>query len=299
MAGHHAGVDEESPEVRRGDGLARMRAQRLQVLREHPVGAHQPLDGHRGGDVGRGEQHPEVGDGENEHAQHAVGAVDQCQALLGVQLDGLESDGRQNVGTRSSYACRVARLALAHQHDRAVRQRGEVAGAAEAAELVHDGRDAVRQQPREGLGGAEMDAGMTGGQCRQAEEHHGPHHLTLDLRPRTGGVRADEGTLELGPELLRDVPGRERPETGGDAVCRRRRGGEDIDRLAGPEDGFDGVLRELDGRVLAGHLHHIVEGDRANPHGHGRGHVVSVAADRCRAHRWSRCVLEHSSITRA
>ncbi len=42
----------------------------------------QALDAHRGGDVGDLEQVTQVVDGEHEHAEHAVGAVDEGEALL-------------------------------------------------------------------------------------------------------------------------------------------------------------------------------------------------------------------------
>ena len=59
-----------------------VRAQALQVGGEDGVGAEQGLDAHRGGDVGRGQQDVEVVQRQHEHAEHAVRAVDEGEALL-------------------------------------------------------------------------------------------------------------------------------------------------------------------------------------------------------------------------
>ena len=72
----------ELAQVRGRQRLARLRAQRVQVGGEDVVGAEQALDAHRRRDVGDLEQQAQVGDGQDEHAEHAVGAVDEGQALL-------------------------------------------------------------------------------------------------------------------------------------------------------------------------------------------------------------------------
>ena len=133
-----------APQVRRGRGLPGVRAQRLQVGGEHGVGAQQRLDAHRGGDVGGGEQQPQVVRGQHEHAEHAVGAVDQREALLLGAAHRRDAGGGECVGRGRELARRVAHLALAHQRQRAVRERREVAGAAERAVLAHDRGDARR-----------------------------------------------------------------------------------------------------------------------------------------------------------
>ncbi len=67
--------------------LAVLRAQRVQVLREDAVGAEQALDAHRRRDVGGREQRAQVVDGQDEHAEHPVRAVDQREPFLLVQRD--------------------------------------------------------------------------------------------------------------------------------------------------------------------------------------------------------------------
>ena len=91
----------------------------------------------------------EVGQRHHEHPEHPVGAVDQREALLGDELD--RGRGRRPRAPRAAgirYAVGVAHLALADQRQRAVRERGEVAGAAERAVLVDHRRDARVEDSR-------------------------------------------------------------------------------------------------------------------------------------------------------
>ena len=75
-------VGEQRAHVRGGDGLPGVRTQRLQVGGEHTRGAEHGLDAHRRGDVGCAQQQVEVVAGEQQLAEHAVGAVDEGQTLL-------------------------------------------------------------------------------------------------------------------------------------------------------------------------------------------------------------------------
>ena len=78
-----------------------------------------------------------------QHAEHAVGAVDQRQALLlGAARRARCRRRRRRRRVGISVAGGVAHVALAHQRQRAVRQRREVARAAERAVLVDDRGDA-------------------------------------------------------------------------------------------------------------------------------------------------------------
>ena len=77
-------------------------------------------------------------------------------------------------------------------------------------------------------------------------------HLALDLRARAGGVRADQRALQLGAHLGRDVPGRQRAEPGRDPVRRGGGRGELLDDRAGPLDGGQRLVAELDRRARRG-----------------------------------------------
>ncbi len=106
VARDDAGVREQPRQVGRGGRLSRVRAQRLQVGGEDPVGRELRLDAHRGRDVGGLEKHPQVGDREDEHAEHPVGAVDERQPLLGLQLDRRQAGLAQRDGGGTPYAVR-------------------------------------------------------------------------------------------------------------------------------------------------------------------------------------------------
>ena len=86
----------------------------------------------------------EVVQREAEHAEDAVGAVDQRQPLLGAQRDRREAASGERGGGRLDARRRRPHLTLADQRERAVAERREVAAGAERAVLAHDGRDAVR-----------------------------------------------------------------------------------------------------------------------------------------------------------
>ena len=82
---------EKRAQVGRRVALPRMRAQRLDVRREHPVRAEQGLDADRRRDVGEPQQQPQVVARQDEHPEHAVGPVEQREPFLLRELDGLQT----------------------------------------------------------------------------------------------------------------------------------------------------------------------------------------------------------------
>ena len=101
----------------------------------------------------------------HEHAEDAVGAVDQREALLGAQRDRRRGPAAaKRVGGGHDRTVGVPDLALAHQRERAVAERGEVAAGAERAVLAHDRREAVRAAGR--AGGRRSRGGRPSGPSR-------------------------------------------------------------------------------------------------------------------------------------
>ena len=91
---------------------------------------------------------------EDQLAEHAVGAVDEGEPLLLGELDGLEARvarARRPRGADAPPASRTSPSPMSAE--RHVRERREVARAAERAELVHDRRDARVDERRVGRGG--------------------------------------------------------------------------------------------------------------------------------------------------
>ncbi len=172
------------------------------------------------GQVGHREQVPGVGDREQQHAEHAVGTVDERQPLLGGELDRAQSGRGQGRGARPAGTVLAQHPALAEQHQRAVRQRRQVAGRAERSVLGYPWGDVVVEQVHKALGDQRAYAGPAQRQRPDPQQHHRPDHLARHRRADPGGVRADQRVLQFGPALGRDEGAGERAETGGDAVDR-------------------------------------------------------------------------------
>ena len=83
--------------VRGGGSLARVRAQGVQLGSEHRVGAGEGLDARSGGEVGGLEERRQVVQCEAQHAEHAVGAVDESEPLLLGEHDRLDARGSQRL----------------------------------------------------------------------------------------------------------------------------------------------------------------------------------------------------------
>ncbi len=86
-----AGALEHGQHVGGGGGLAGVGADGVQLGFEDLLGAEEGFEGERGGDVGRLVEGVEVGEGHDQHAEHAVGAVEEGEALLLLELDGRDA----------------------------------------------------------------------------------------------------------------------------------------------------------------------------------------------------------------
>ena len=239
---------EQPTQVGCRSGLAVVRAQRHQIGGERPVGGHQRLDAHRRGDVGRAHQHVEIGERQHQHAEHAVGAVDQRQPLLGPQRDRCDSGSGH----------RLSALALADQRQGDVRQRSQIAAGAERSVLVNRGDDAGVEQGEDRV---DDDLAHTREPHRQGarpQQHHRPHDFWFDQRAHAGGVRADEGALQFLASLRRDDRGGQRAEPGGDAVDRVVAFGQALDDGRAARDCLAGRRCQPHRGAPAGDSHHVV-----------------------------------------
>ncbi|MDI2023901.1 hypothetical protein PJL18_04450 [Paenarthrobacter nicotinovorans] len=157
----------------------------MEFRQEHLVGAQQCLDAERCGDVRRREQQADVGDGHQQHAKHAFGAVDEGQALLLSECDRLDAVlGEQLSNWRlSGNAVELAVgsrcFTFTHEDQRAVGQRCEVAGATERTELADQRGDACIEDVHHGLQDHWTDAGAARCQGLGAEEHDAADHFAF------------------------------------------------------------------------------------------------------------------------
>ena len=168
------------------------------------------------------QQGPQVGDRQHEHAEHAVGAVDQRQAFLLGQHDRLDPGVAQRLGGVAQRARRVAHRPLPHQRQRAVRERREVARAAERAVLVHDRRDAGRRASRRT---ALATTGRT--PVRPVASVESRSSISARTTSRSTSSPEPAACERISPRCsssrfsTRDVQRGQRAEAGRDAVVRR------------------------------------------------------------------------------
>jgi len=258
VGGDERRVGQQRAHVRRRVLLPHLRPEGHEIRGERVVRPHEGLDGHRGREVGSGEEAGEVVAGQGEHAEHPVGAVDEGEAFLFGQRDRLDAGRSHGLGRGAPLSGGVAHPPLPDQGERAVGERGEVPGAAERTVLVHDRRDPGVQQRPVGLGDDGPHPGPSCRHGREPEQHHGADHFALHLRARSGGVAADEALLELDPPLGGDVLRREGPEPGGHAVDRLVGRGEVLDGAAGGRDRPEHAGCERHARVVAGDRDDVV-----------------------------------------
>ena len=211
---------EQRTQVRCRSGLPRVRPQSLQVGREDRIRAKDRLDAHGGRDVGRLRQRREVVTRKEQHAQHAVGAVDERESFFGAQHNGFNTGGKQCGSRGHRVAGSVAHVPLAHQCQRAVREWREVTGTAKRSELPDHWCHAGVQHRRVALDDHRSDAGAAGRQCRKTQQHHRADDFALDLGTAAGRMRPHERALQLRAQIGSDVAGGQRAEPGRDAVHR-------------------------------------------------------------------------------
>jgi DNA-binding IclR family transcriptional regulator len=223
-------VGEQGAQVRGRRRLTALRTQRHQVGGEHRIGAELALDRDGGGDVGDGEQIVEVAEGESEHAEHAVGAVDEGETLLLFEHERSDAGGGEGVGCRHERA-RRSRTSPRRAPPARGAKRGEIARAPERAVLPHDRGDPGVEHRGVGLDDDRADARVSGREGLQAQQVQGAHDLAFHLRTGAGRVGADEARLQLAASLRRDEGRRQRPEAGRDAVVRFGVVGEALDEL--------------------------------------------------------------------
>jgi hypothetical protein len=272
VAGDDRGAGEDLAQVGGAGGLAGLRAQRDEVLGEDAVGAQQALDGHRGGDVGGREQVVQVGQGEDQHPQHAVGAVDERQALLGLEGQRRDAGLAEGLGGRAGDAVGVDDLALADQRERAVGQRREVARGAERAVLAHHRGDAGVEQREDRLGDDRPRARVAHRQGACAQQHHRAHDLALDRRAHPGRVRAHERALQLLAPAGGDDDVGQRAEPGRDAVRRLGRVEQPVDDPGAGRHDLPRGIRQRHPRARASDRDDILGLDRGPRQLHGVAH---------------------------
>ena len=244
--------------------------------------AHEGLERERGRHDRHLEHPSRLGDRETAAGRHQVRAVDQREALLLGQLDGLEAGAAQRVAAGHALALEEG-LALADQHEREVCERREIARAADGSLRGDDRPHVAREQRPEQLDQLDAHARVAAPQRLGEQEEHAAHGVVCERLARADGVRADEVALQGARVRRVDAHAGEAAEAGREAVHRLTGGHEVLDRGASALDARALVAVELGRRAAAGDGLERGQGR----HGHrcywkGRGRVRPGATVRTR-----------------
>ena len=244
----------------------------MQLRLEGPVGAEHRLDRQRRGDVGHREQVGRVMVGQQQHRQHSVGAVDQREPFLGREGQRAAAGRGQSLGGGPARPVRPDHPALTQQHQATVGQRRQVPGGAERPVLRHPRHEIVIEQAEQPFGHLGAHPGATHRQRPGPQQQHRPHHLAGHRRPHPGGVRAQQGVLELRPSLGRHHGGGQRPEAGGDAVDRPLLPLDRLDHRPAVPHRRHRLRGQPHLGPVAGHGHHIGRRQPAGSQDHRSAH---------------------------
>lgn len=134
----------------------------------------------------------EVGGGYQQHAEHAVSAVDQGEALFFGQDHRGDAGRGQRLGGVHGGTGGVADRAFAHQGQGRVGERGKIARATQRTIFTDDRGDARVEDGRVGGCHDGPYAGAAGGQGGESVEHQRADHLARNLGPGGRGMGADQ-----------------------------------------------------------------------------------------------------------
>ena len=182
VAGHDRAALEQLAQAGRDARLSRLRPHGVQARVEGRRRALEGLERQRRGD-GRGREHAlGVAERERARAGHEVRAVDQRQALLGLERDRLEPGLAQRLGAGQPAAADLG-LALADQHERRMGERRQVARGADGAAARHDRRHAAREQLAHELHQLDAHARVAAREAGGQQQQHGAHDLASSGSP--------------------------------------------------------------------------------------------------------------------
>ena len=194
VAGDDGRAGENACDVAGAGGLTKLRAQRLQLSGERPVRAEKALDSHRCGDVGQPGEFAEVVERQAQHAQDAVGAIDERKSLLRTQPNRSEARSLEGAGRR--LGCTVCpHFTFANHGKCAVAEGCKIAAGTQRAVLPNDRGDARIEHRQLQLHDFRPCAGERHRQAARTQEQHRPHDFNLDRVAHTRCMRTYEGDL--------------------------------------------------------------------------------------------------------
>ena len=195
-------------------------------------------------------------------AAHELGAVEEGEAFLALQLDGLPAFGGVDFldVAAAAFPVDVAHAEDGGEHE--VGQGAEVAAGAEGALLVDHGQDVLVVAVDEALHGLQLGAAVAEAEVLGLEQQHEAHHLGGHLVADAAGVAHDEVLLQLAELLLADADVAEGAEAGGDAVDGHLLGFHLlVEVVAAFLDAALGLVAEGEGHFLIDDLLNLVQGE--------------------------------------
>ena len=190
---------------------------------------------------------------------HVLRAVEQRQAFLGGQVDGLPPHLLQQFGSTHQLTL-VFHLAQSDERQAEMGQRHEVAGAAHRALHVDHGVDLVVEEVDETLHGIEFAARIAIGERLYLEQDHQLHDLVGDALTDTAGMTHHQVDLQLRELVFADGDIAQRSETGRHAIDRHFGFGNLlVEILTASRDAMHGIVAQLEFVVAPQNLPHLVE----------------------------------------
>ena len=179
-----------------GLDLARVGADEVRQRQERFDAAVIGVQGHRGDAVRPGGEPHALEEGIDGVGAHELGAVQQRQAFLGLERDGLPALFGPYLRGGADLAL-IQNFAQADEREAQVGEGSEVAGSAEGTLLVHDRKDVLVEHVDEPLHRDELRARMAVGQALGLEEEHQLHNLGPDGLAGAAGVGHHQVVLKL------------------------------------------------------------------------------------------------------
>ena len=186
-----AAAGDDPPHVGRTADLPGVRACGVDFLVEDLVRAAEGFEAHAPGDLGALDEAGGLGDQQTAQGGHHLRAVDQRQPFLGRQRDGLDAGLGQYAGRRDGLAVDET-LALAHQHQRQMRQRGQIAAGPDRALRRDVGCDVAVEQLAQHLDQLGPNAGKPLGQRVGPKHHHRADNAAVQRIADADGMAAYE-----------------------------------------------------------------------------------------------------------
>ena len=192
---------------------------------------------------------------------HELGAVEEGEAFLALQRDGLPAFFGIHLFDIATAAFVVDVSDAENGGEHQVGERAEIAAGTEAALLVNDGEYVVVEAIDKTLCGDELDAAIAEREVLHLEQQHEFHDFLRDFVAYAAGMAHHQVFLQLAEFFLADGYAAKRAEAGGHAVDRLFLCFHFfIEVVAAFVDAGDGVVAQGDGHLIVDNLLNAVKG---------------------------------------